>query len=105
MDFAFQPAGAFGATPAASTSLAVTLVVQQLALPAFVGQSMRLVNNGTASIAWSFGVSANLSMTNGVVMLPNTAEMFTVPVGTTQLSVIGSAAGTSVLTASIGEGM
>lgn len=103
MEFAFQPAGAQGATPTASTTLAVTTSVAQLTLPVWPqAKSLRLVNNGAAAIAWSYGVSANLSMTNGVVMLPNTVETFSIPPGTTQLSVIGAAA--SSFSASVGEG-
>lgn len=102
MEFAFQPTGAQGTTPAASTSLAVTTSVQQLTLPTYVGQSMRLVNNGDSAIAWAYGVSSGLTMGNGVVMLPGTVEVFTVPPGTTQLSVIGASTG-STLVAHIGE--
>lgn len=102
MDSAFQPAGAQGTTPAASTLIAVTTSVQQVALPSFNARTMRLVNDGTAKMAWSYGVSPGLTMTNGALLLPNTVETFSTG-GATQLSVIGSAAGSN-LSISVGEG-
>ncbi len=98
------PDRAYGPTPAASTQVAVTTAVQTLTLPAANGGNMRLVNNGTAAIAWCYGPAANLSMTNGVVMLPNTVEIFDRNQNAAQLSVIGSAAG-STLIAHIGNGI
>ncbi|CAB3782101.1 hypothetical protein [Paraburkholderia fynbosensis] len=101
----FQPRGAQGATPAAQAQIAVTTSVQQINLPAVPvqGGTMRMVVDGSANIAWSYGVSASLSMTNGVPMLANTIETFTVPDGVTQLSVIGAAAG-STLRIVVGDG-
>lgn len=102
----FQPRGAVGATPVAQTSIAVTTAVQQLALPPVPaeGATLRLVADGTSSIAWAYGSSAGLTMLNGVPMLPNTVETFAVPGGTTAISVIGSAAGTT-LRATVGDGL
>ncbi|MEX3914872.1 hypothetical protein AB4Y43_01310 [Paraburkholderia sp. BR10872] len=103
--FDFQPDGSFNATPTCSTQIAVTTAVQQLTLPASLVQNgtMRLVNNGAQNIAWCYGVNANLSMTNGVLMLANTVESFGFPAGVTQISVIGAATG-STLVASVGVG-
>ena len=104
-NYPFQPRGAVGTTPAGQTSIAVTAAVQQLTLPPVPaeGGSMRLVNAGTQTIYWSYGVSASLSTSNGVPMLPNTVETFSVPGGTTQLSVIAGATG-STLIATVGDG-
>ena len=101
--FAFQPAGAQGTTPTASTRVVVATAVQQLTLPLFSGKTMRLVNEGTSPIAWSYGVSSGLTLANGTKMLPNTIETFTLPSGITQLSVVADVAG-SIFTASVGEG-
>lgn len=103
--YSFQPRGASGTTPAAQTNIAVTAAVQQLTLPPVPaeGGSMRIVVDGTSNIAWSFGVSGSLALGNGVHMLANTIEMFSIPGGITQLSVIGAATG-STLRVMIGDG-
>lgn len=103
--FPFQPRGASGTTPTAQTNIAVTAAVQQLTLPAIPaeGCSMRVVVDGTANIAWSYGVSSGLTLDNGVHMLAQTVEVYSVPAGTTQLSVIGAATG-STLRVIVGDG-
>lgn len=58
---------------------------------------MRVVNSGTANIAWCYGVNAALTMADGVVMLPNTVEVFALPGSVTQLSVIGASAGSTMI--------
>ena len=97
-DFPFQPRGATGTTPTAQTNIAVTTGVQQLTLPAVQseGGTIRIVNEGPANISWSFGVSASLTTGNGVLMLANTVETFGLPGGITQLSVIGTIAGSNM---------
>lgn len=104
-DYPFQPIGATGTTPTASTALAVTASVQQITLPAVPrdGGSMRIVVDGTSNIAWSYGVSSSLTMSNGTSMLANTVETFSLPGGTTQLSVIGVSTG-STIRVSVGNG-
>ena len=101
--FNFQPDGSSSNPPTCSTQVAVTTSVQQLTLPATQIKSgaMRLINSGTQNIAWCYGSNSGLSMTNGVVMLPNTVETFAFTSGV--ISVIGSAAG-STLIASVGIG-
>lgn len=105
-DFPFQPRGATGTTPTAQTALAITAAVQQITLPLMPaeGGSMMISVDGASSVAWSFGVSASLSISNGVFMFANTKEVFGCPGGITQLSVIGaSAAGTFRVV--IGDGL
>lgn len=96
--YPFQPRGASGNPPAAQASIAVTTAVQQLTLPQIPseGGSMRIVVDGTANVAWSFGVVAGLTMNNGLPMLANTVESFSIPAGVTQLSVVGSATGSTI---------
>jgi len=96
--FSFQARGATGTTPAAQTALAVTAAVQQITLPSAPseGGTIRVVVDGTQNIAWSYGVSASLNLSNGVHMLANTVETFSVPGGITQLSVIAAATGSTV---------
>lgn len=105
-NYAFQPRGASGTTPNAQTNIAVTASVQQLTLPPIPqeGGSMRIVVDGTSNIAWSFGVSSGLTIGNGVHMLANTVEAYSIPGGVTQLSVIGASTG-STMRVIIGDGM
>lgn len=96
-NYPFQPRGASGTTPTAQAALSITASVQQLTLPSIPaeGCSARIIVDGTANVAWSYGTSSSLSISNGVFMLANTSEVFSIPGGVTQLSVIGaSAAGT-----------
>ncbi|WP_257834541.1 hypothetical protein [Burkholderia glumae] len=101
----FQPRGAQGTTPAATTNIAVTASVQQLALPSTTAESttMRLTNSGTQTVFWSYGAASGLTVSNGVPVLANTVEEFTVPGGVSQISVIASATG-STLYATLGDG-
>jgi hypothetical protein len=103
--YPFQPRGASGNPPAAQASIAVTTAVQQLTLPQLPseGGTMRVVVDGTSNIAWTFGVAAGLTMNNGVPMLGNTVESFSIPASVTQLSVIGAATG-STLRVVVGDG-
>lgn len=97
-DFPFQPSGANVDPPTANTSLAVTASVQQLTIPVIrsgVG-TIRIVVSGTQEVAWSFGVAPSLTLTNGVAMLPNTVETFTVPPNVTQISVVAAATGSTI---------
>lgn len=104
-DFPFQPRGATGTTPAANVSLAVTAAVQQITIPPVPaeGGTMRIVVSGTQEIAWSYGVSSGLSLSNGVAMLANTIESFSIPGGVTQLSVVAAATG-STIRVHVGDG-
>jgi hypothetical protein len=90
----FQPRGATGTTPTVQTVLTISAAVQQLTIPPVSpdGGTMRIVVDGSASVAWSYGTSASLTIDNGCHMLGNTVETFSIPPGITQLSVIGSAA-------------
>lgn len=104
-NYPFQPRGASGTTPTAQTALVISAAVQQITLPLIPaeGCSMLIAVDGAANVAWSFGASSGLTINNGVFMLANTKEVFGVPGGTLQLSVIGaSAAGTFRVT--IGDG-
>jgi hypothetical protein len=104
----FNPLGSAPASgaPTAQQNVAVTTGVQQVNLPSpavFDNQTVRLVVDGSANIAWCCGNNSSLTMNNGVHMLANTVETFSVPVGTTQLSVIGAAAG-STFRVFVGDG-
>lgn len=103
--YPFQPRGASGATPNAQKNIAVTAAIQQVTLPPIPaeGATMRVVVDGSQNIAWCFGQSAGLTLGNGVHMLAQTVESFTIPGGVTQLSVIAGAAG-STMRIIIGDG-
>lgn len=104
----FTPLGAAPAVgpPLAQSQLAVTTSVQQINLPiptSYGEQTLRIVVDGTANIAWCVGVNSQLTINNGVPMLGNTIETFDVPIGITQLSVIGTATG-STIRVTVGDG-
>lgn len=83
--------------------LVVATAVQQITIPASNRpRAGRFTNKGTANIAWDYGTVAGLTMSNGVIMPPNTAETFLIPGGITKISVIGDGAGSS-LSISLGE--
>lgn len=94
--FPFQPRGASGTTPSAQTAQAIAATVStfSITVPAD-GCTALIAVDGAANIAWSYGASSGLTMNNGVFMFANSKESFTMPGGTTQMSIIGaSAAGT-----------
>lgn len=106
----FAPMGAnvpaANGAPVAQGSIAVTTAVQQVPLSATSASdknTIRIVVDGASSIAWCCGINPLLTMSNGVPMLGNTIETFTIPDNVSQLSVIGSAAG-STIRVLIGEG-
>ena len=104
-NYPFQPRGASGATPTAQTSIAISAAVQQLTLPPLPveGGSMLVAVDGASNIAWCYGVSAGLTIGNGVFMFANTKQVFSIPPGITQLSVIGATAA-GVFRVVVGDG-
>lgn len=108
-DFPFQPSGAQGATPTTQAALAISLAIQQISLPATTsGDNAMMVTvddaPGTgARVAWSYGVSASLSLSNGCFLMPGESKTFTLPPGVAQLSFIGSAA-TGTFRVCVGRG-
>lgn len=103
--YPFQPRGASGTTPAAQTSQAIAATVTTFSLPnvPVEGCTMMISVDGGANVAWSFGASSGLTMNNGVFMFANSKEAFSVPGGTTQLSVIGASA-TGTFRVVLGDG-
>lgn len=103
----FAPKGLQVDPPTGQVNIAVTTGIQQLALPAALTQGniavARFAVDGTANIAFAWGAPASLTLGNGEFMLANTLEIFAIPAGVTQISVIGSAAG-STLRIMPGEG-
>jgi hypothetical protein len=105
--FPFLPRGANQNPPVAQINIAVTAAVQQLTLtnaPQVTETTIRVSVDGTQNVAWSFGVAAGLTTGNGVFMLANTVETFTLPIGVTQLSCIAAATGSN-LRVSVGDGL
>jgi hypothetical protein len=98
----FHPIGASAATPAAQASGAVTASVTQITLPTLPATQgsrdvvYRFVVDGAQAISWAYGTNSNLTVSNGVYMLGNTVETFLVPQGTTTISVIAAATGTTL---------
>lgn len=95
----FQPAGATeSGTPNAQAFVALTTAVQQVTLPAVASDNntMLVIVEGPSNAAWCYGSNANLTLSNGAFQLGNqvggTTMLYDLPAGTTQLSVIGSAA-------------
>ncbi|MGY6240550.1 hypothetical protein [Burkholderia ambifaria] len=99
-NYPFQPRG--GAT--GSVSLAVTASAQNMGLPvdAVEGGSIRMVNIGTQAVYFSFGGTATVA--NSMPILPNTEKTFSIPPGTTAISAIAGATG-STLYATLGDGI
>lgn len=106
--FPFQPRASNQTPPAGTTNGAVTAGVTQIALPAPAPYETettgRFVNSGSQVIYWAYGTQAGLTAANGVPMLPNTVETFTIPAGVSQISVIAAATG-STLYITAGDGM
>jgi len=95
--YPFQPRGASGTTPTAQVATTIAATVTTFNIPPMGadGGSILIAVDGTANVAWSYGASTGLTVSNGVFMLANTKETFSIPGGVTQMSVIGaSAAGT-----------
>lgn len=90
----FQPAGASGTTPNAQASVAISIAAQQVDLPPTNSDNnaMLVVVDDAVNVAWSYGASSGLTLSNGVFMRGPTAALFTLPPNVSQLSVIGSAA-------------
>lgn len=97
---------ATGTTPDAQRPITTTSAVQTLNLPSTsrLGQTMRIMVDGTDPIAWAYGNSTGLTMDNGVPMVGNSVEVFGLPAEVTQLSVIGKTGG-SVVRVVLGEGV
>jgi hypothetical protein len=107
--FAFLPRAANQNPPKSQDVLAATTNAVQTLTLTNTGNvetecTIRVVNQGTDVTAWCFGVQAGLTLANGVFMLPNTVETFTLPQGVSALSVIGSVGGNS-LRVIAGDGM
>lgn len=109
--FAFNPRGANQNPPVAQDEVATTTAQQALTLTNsapgggnMTETTIRVVNQGNDVTAWCFGNQAGLTLNNGVLMLPNTVETFTLPAKVTQISVIGSAGG-NTLRVHPGDGM
>lgn len=96
-DRAFQPG------PTVTQSLAVTAGAAAITLNNTVGtRSVRVVNNGTTAVWLAIGSTA--TTTQGMVMLGNTVETFTLPQQASSISFISTgAAGTVYVTT--GEGI
>lgn len=100
----FQPRATSANPPDHTVQVTVTTSWQALTLPAsHAGGSMRLTNSGAATVAWCYGSQNALTVATGVQLLPNTSAVFGLPQNATQLSVIGSAAG-STLSVTVGDG-
>jgi hypothetical protein len=103
----FQPRGAAQTTPTAQVSGAVTASVTQINLPATVGSdslNARFCVHGTDPVSWAYGNQSGLTLGNGVFMLPNSVEVFALPPGFSQISVISSGTG-STLRIVVGDGV
>lgn len=111
--FPFLPRAANQNPPKAQDNIVTTAAVQTLTLTNTANAAgggteteatIRVVNQGSDVTAFCFGVQAGLLLANGIVMLPNTVETFTLPQGVTALSVIGSAGGNTLRVTS-GDGV
>lgn len=110
-DLAFMPHGAYPGstgTPNAQTPVGLTGAAQTINLPFAAGggaqNSMRIFVDGGSGLAWCYGSNPNLTYSNGLPMPANSVEVFRVPAGVTQITVIGQSASGTVRVSS-GEGM
>ena len=101
--FPFGPRSANLAVPAAQANLAVGTAAATLTLPGMLANNetaaeatIRVHVDGSQPIAWCWGNNANLTYANGVSMLGNSVETFSVPGGISQMSFIALAAGSTV---------
>lgn len=96
-DRAFQPGGTVTQT------LAVTAGAASITLNNTAGtRAVRVVNNGSTAVWLAFGTTA--TTTDGMIMLGNTVESFTLPQACSAISFISTGvAGTVYVTT--GEGM
>lgn len=103
----FQPRGADQTTPAAQVTGAVTASVTQISLPAGfsgAGGHARFCVQGADPVSWAYGSRSGLTLGNGVFMLPNSIEVFAVPPGVSQISVISSGTA-STMRIVVGDGV
>lgn len=102
---AFHPRSSGANPPDNVAQLTVTTAAQALTLPATnaANNTMRVTNSGAASVTWCYGNASGLTMATGVLMLPNTSDVFALPGSVTQLTAIGSATG-STLSVCVGDG-
>jgi precorrin-3B methylase len=99
-NYPFQPRG----SAVGSVSLAVTASAQAMGLPVLAqeGGSVRLVNVGTQPVYIAFTGTATVA--NSMPILANTERTFSIPPGTTAISAIAGATG-STLYATVGDGI
>lgn len=85
--------------PNCNGNVAVTTAIQQITIPnaPFPSETIaRFVAVGTQAISWCYGNNGSLTATNGNIQLGNTVEVFGIPVGITQVSVIAGNTGTTL---------
>jgi hypothetical protein len=104
--FPFQPRSADQTTPAAQINGAVTASVTQINLPPLGSSAVtaRFCVQGTDPVSWAYGSRSGLTLGNGVFMLPNSVEVFSLPPGVTQISAISSGTA-STLRIVVGDGV
>lgn len=94
--------------PNANANVAVTTAQQAITLPTgFPCPSetiARFVVSGTQPISWCYGNNGSLTATNGCIQLANTVEIFGIPAGVSQVSVIAGGTG-STLYICYGDGL
>ena len=110
VQFPFPPRAANQNPPLAQDQIGTTAAVQTLTLTNSAGAgnetecTIRVVNQGTDITSWCYGTRPGLTLNNGVLMLPNTVETFSLPAQVATLSVIGSA-GENTFRVNPGDGM
>lgn len=106
--FPFLPRASNQNPPAGTSNGAVTAAVTQINLPATAPYetetTARFVNAGSQTVFWCYGTQAGLTAANGVPVLANTVETFTIPAGISTISVIAASTG-STLYITVGDGM
>lgn len=113
----FGPVAAPGqAGPQNTTAISVLAASQRSILPAKTGSNgtqVRIVNSGPDTIYWAWGYDNTVVAAipsagvpaNGIAMLQNTVETFTLPPQVQWIAVIGATGGTNTLYITIGEGV
>lgn len=87
------------ALPKTNANVAVTTAIQQITLPnaPYPSETIaRFVVSGTQAVSWVYGADFVLTATNGCIQLGNTVEVFGIPAGVTQVSVIATATGSTL---------
>lgn len=97
----------FSPSPASTVNIDVSASSQRVAVPACIGGTVRIMNNGTATVFIAFGDgTVTATTTAGIPIGPGVIEVMTVPLVSGPLNIAAIASGsTGRIYFSAGEGI